>query len=158
MAGALFAMGWFIFIDGAVIAGESPNKTKYVDLNSDGHVEALDKVIKDLRWYYYIPGVLGSLALVMLNCAPLRTAEDDGGDVFDEDNPVSYPMKLRFWLFLSFTCAFCTVAGGVWIFVAEYLGTWTGIAIMLQPILILGSSMLLLLIRMSGMQMTFQMV
>jgi len=125
LAGILFALAWFMFVDGCVLANEN------------------EGIVHQFQWYYVLPGLLGSLALIMMNSVSLNTNSDD----FDDEETVTYATKIRFWFFLAFTISFCCVAGGVWIFVEQYRSNWIGVAILLNPLLILASAILLLIIR-----------
>ena len=85
-------MSWLLWIDGVSFAGQEYGK------GVDGA--------------YWIPGILQTLSLLMIN---VINWEVISGDLFDE----GANMKARVWVFVSFCFAFGGLIGAVWILVQE---------------------------------------
>jgi len=137
-AGILFGIGWWILIDG-MVSGKQPKEQVQIPFS------------------YYIPAIGATLALIMLNLVSLDSLNEDS---FGDNNVAS---KVRIWLFLGFAFSFGCIAGGITImadkFPDEVSGwSWTGIAILLQPILVFISALILLFARKSTDDMNYSTV
>jgi Uncharacterised protein family (UPF0220) len=69
-----------------------------------------------------------------MNVVNLKDAIDDDDDWEESGGRTA---RVRVWLFITFTILFCCVAGGIWIMAAHFPDNWTGVAILLQPILLM---------------------
>jgi hypothetical protein len=128
LAGCLFMAGWLIWIDGAV-AGN-----KFQDFKAP-------------PWYFYLPGFITSFVLIMMNLVSLNDLHPFAL-VFSED--ISY--KVRAWLFVAFALGFGSLGASIWMCVDSYGHepgdrVWPGVALVLQNVIILFSSVLLLFAR-----------
>lgn len=131
LAGIVFSCAWWIFIDGVVFGMEKHK-------------------ITPLPWHYTLPGIFASIALVMLNWIRLEDVMFLG--VATENSEPSRADRslakfLRAWAFLWLCVHVVCIISGIWIMVSQYSKIWTGVAILLQPIVIAGSSVLLLYSR-----------
>jgi Uncharacterised protein family (UPF0220) len=131
LSGVVFAVAWWIFIDGVVFGETIGNAEKFEP-------------------YYVIPGIGATIALVMLNCVKLEDAMGSGGgdSGFGSDGSTRTTI-VRAWLFIWFTIMFVCIAGAIWTMAAHYSDNWTGVAILVQPIVISASAGLLLYTRKS---------
>lgn len=131
LAGVVWVTAWWVFIDGIVYGTENEQ-------------------IHGMPWYFALPGVFSTVALVMLNCVRLEdiiSVAMRGGNADASRAEIARARFLRGWTFLWFAVHFVCIFSAVWIMVANYPHVWTGVAIMLQPILVLGASCLLLYAR-----------
>ena len=125
LSGALFGAGWWFWVDAVVC---------------NAHKVPFDQ---------YIPGIVATLALIMINC--IRREEllaeydafDDGGFC-----------RSRFWLFLSYVVSFASVVGAVWVLLQHYAlnpeqagDVWPGVAGVFQVACILGSGLMFFVSR-----------
>eukprot|EP01119_Soliformovum_irregulare_P011736 TRINITY_DN296_c0_g1_i2.p1 TRINITY_DN296_c0_g1~~TRINITY_DN296_c0_g1_i2.p1 ORF type:complete len:121 (+),score=3.21 TRINITY_DN296_c0_g1_i2:209-571(+) len=98
--------------------------------------------------YYYIPAIVGTLALIMINLVNLESLNPTSW-AFDEN----VETKVKVWLFFSAMLAFCSLGGGLWIAIQVYLSPhnsgsqYPGYALMGQNFIILMSGMMFLWIR-----------
>jgi len=108
-AGSLFFIGWWIIFDVAA--------AKYHDFDNA----------------YYICGVLGTLALFMINVISNGQLR---GDAFTEG--CLGPRGSRIWLFIGFVLGFGALIASGWILFAGYIfqkgveTKWPGVAVFLQ--------------------------
>lgn len=123
-SGALFGAGWWFWLDAVVCSGV--------------------KVPFD----QYIPGIVATLALVMINC--IRRDDLVEYDPFDDGGFC----RSRFWLFLSYVVSFASVVGSVWVLMQHYAANpaaagnvWPGVAGVFQVSCILGSGLLFFVSR-----------
>jgi len=107
-----------------------------------------DDVTPAIKFTYYIPSLVATLGLIMTNVINLETLNPMSW-VFDE----SIGAKVRVWLFLSFFISFGGLVASIWIMVSVFMPPnnkgeqWPGIALCLQNLLIMLSSLLLLWTR-----------
>eukprot|EP00879_Flechtneria_rotunda_P003907 GHRR01004147.1.p1 GENE.GHRR01004147.1~~GHRR01004147.1.p1 ORF type:complete len:170 (+),score=25.44 GHRR01004147.1:115-624(+) len=123
-SGALFGAGWWFWVD-AVVCTQ--------------HKIPFDQ---------YIPGIVATLALVMINC--IRRDDLQDYDPFDDGGFC----RSRFWLFLSYIVSFSAVVGSVWVLMQHYAmnpdmagEVWPGVAGIFQVACILGSGLLFFVSR-----------
>ncbi|RUS20419.1 hypothetical protein BC937DRAFT_95277 [Endogone sp. FLAS-F59071] len=98
-SGALFALGWWAFIDGVTLASQNTN---------DPHVS--------IGFEDWISGILATLGMIVINLidkSRLRT----GG--FSYDNGVAW--KARLFLFVGFALMAGGLAGSVCVLVLKYI-------------------------------------
>mmetsp|Transcript_51354 Transcript_51354/g.128884 ORF Transcript_51354/g.128884 Transcript_51354/m.128884 type:complete len:146 (-) Transcript_51354:139-576(-) len=129
LAGCIAAVAWWIFIDGAAYG-----------IN-------VDKATSKMEWYYFLPGIISTVGLILMNIVNLKDAIEDEDDWEGSGSRTS---RVRVWLFITFTILFCCVGGGIWIMAAHFPDNWTGVAILLQPILLMFSATFLLFVRRFG--------
>eukprot|EP01087_Luapelamoeba_hula_P007189 TRINITY_DN1746_c1_g1_i1.p1 TRINITY_DN1746_c1_g1~~TRINITY_DN1746_c1_g1_i1.p1 ORF type:complete len:159 (-),score=23.47 TRINITY_DN1746_c1_g1_i1:200-676(-) len=128
LAGTLFAVAWLVWIDGAVIA-----------THTDGYVNP--------PWYAYIIGVCGTVVFILMNMVSLNHMHPFAL-MFAHDMSA----KVRAWLFVSFALGFGVLAAAIFVCVDSYgheKGTkvWPGVALVVQNVLLLVSSVLFLFAR-----------
>eukprot|EP00307_Rebecca_sp_RCC1486_P001502 CAMPEP_0119414168 /NCGR_PEP_ID=MMETSP1335-20130426/6593_1 /TAXON_ID=259385 /ORGANISM="Chrysoculter rhomboideus, Strain RCC1486" /LENGTH=119 /DNA_ID=CAMNT_0007439027 /DNA_START=26 /DNA_END=382 /DNA_ORIENTATION=- len=92
-AGLLFGVGWYVWIDGCATAAMTDDPVK---------------------GEYWIPGLLQTIALVMVNVLNWGMLSDDAA--FDTDNTAA---MAKCWVFFAFVVAFSGIIGAVWIMVEE---------------------------------------
>lgn len=124
VAGFLFFTGWWIIID----------------------VAADTSLQKDFENSYYTCGVLGTIALFMINAVSNGQLR---GDAFT--NGCMGPRGARMWLFIGFVLGFGSVIAAGWILFQGYVISnathgpdahkWPGVAVFLQNFFIFGSSL-----------------
>jgi len=127
LSGVVFAIGWWIWIDANVYL-TTVNKSDPVQI----------------QFEYYIPAMGGTLAMIMINGVSWAQIHDSG---FWGDGP-----RARIWLLASFTIAFGSILGSLWIAIVIWfsppkdkpqpLSVYPGIAILLQNILIFAAGLL----------------
>lgn len=132
-AGICFAAGWWMFIDSNVYVNK---------LQADG----VDQV--PMLFYYYIPGIVATLGLVMTNLADTDYLNPYSW-VYDE----SVGTRVRLWLLASFGVSIGAVAAAIWMMAAIWIpkaqdddtvSDWPGVAMSMQTALIMFASLLLL--------------
>jgi len=97
-AGVLFAIGLWIFVDAVVVSHQPVG----------GHEP------HELRALYWLPGLLSTLGLILINSIPYRLVH---GNDFDG----VYGSGSKFIAVMCFFILFCGLAGGIWVFIAGYL-------------------------------------
>lgn len=125
LSGALFGAGWWFWVD-AVLC--------------NSHTVPFDQ---------YIPGIIATLALIMINC--IRRDSLQGQDAFDDESFC----RIRLWLFLSYVVSFGSIVASVWVMILHYTShdelsgaeKWPGVACIFQTVFILGSGILFFLSR-----------
>eukprot|EP00882_Tetradesmus_deserticola_P003957 GHRQ01004183.1.p1 GENE.GHRQ01004183.1~~GHRQ01004183.1.p1 ORF type:complete len:172 (+),score=21.30 GHRQ01004183.1:184-699(+) len=123
-SGALFGAGWWFWVDAVVCTS---------------HKIPFDQ---------YIPGIVATVALVMINC--IRRDDLQDYDPFDDGGFC----RSRFWLFLSYVVSFGSVVGAVWVLMQHYAmnsdvagEVWPGVAGVFQVSCILASGLLFFISR-----------
>ncbi|CAK0778991.1 hypothetical protein CVIRNUC_004677 [Coccomyxa viridis] len=118
VSGALFGGGWWFWVDACAASGTQ------------------------VPFVQYLPGIVATIALVMINA--IRRDELEEYDPFDE----GVFCRSRFWLFISYIVSFASVVGAVWVLLGHYAlnpdvsTVWPGIAGLFQVTLILGAALL----------------
>lgn len=128
VAGALFGAGWWFWADAVALA--------------DQKVPAA----------HYLPGIIATLALVMINF--IRRDELTDVDPFDD---ASF-CRARIWLFVSYVISFSSVVAAVWVMIQSYTlnpdlssaDKWPGAAGIFQVTFILGSGLTFFVSRTPG--------
>ena len=132
-AGILFGIGVWLWIDATVIGVRDPGLQ-----NSS----ASDRIV--VMWYQWIPLVVSSIGLVLINLPP------HNGIFAREDDPLAqgthFVARVRIWLFFSFIVAFAALAAAIWLAVAQLLKPeveqkWPGAALIVSNSLILISAL-----------------
>lgn len=127
ISGALFGGGWWFWVD-AVAASQT-----------------------NVPFVQYLPGLIATLALVMINSIRREELEDQY-DAFDE----GVFCRSRFWLFISYLVSTSAIIGSIMVLLHFYawdhavLTMWPGVAGLFQVTLILGSALLFFVSRSSG--------
>ncbi|KAK9848556.1 hypothetical protein WJX84_001365 [Apatococcus fuscideae] len=126
LSGALFGAGWWFWVDACAASGVN------------------------IPFVQYLPGVVATLALIMINC--IRRDELQEYDAFDE----GVFFRSRFWLLMSYIVSIAAIGGSVAVLLKDYaLDTsvqtaWPGVAGLCQTTLILGSALLFFVSRLPG--------
>lgn len=122
LSGVLFGVAWWIMLDGVVTGGSDDIK---------------------LEWYYTLPGIFATVALVMINLVSLENLSPTSVLFTDEVSA-----QIRIWLLASFTLAFGCITGGIIVFALGSIGHgWMAQAIAIQPVLIFVAAMMLMYAR-----------
>ncbi|CAH8855168.1 unnamed protein product [Trichobilharzia szidati] len=119
ISGFLFALGWWIAIDAAVLFAE-------------------DNALPNA---YHTAGVFSTIAFILVNSVPNGVLRDEFSD-----SRIGRRGAL-ICLFVAFSMAFSSVIASCWILFGGYVAAgkkpvWPGIAILLQNLLLCVSSML----------------
>ncbi|KAG8459373.1 hypothetical protein KFE25_013009 [Diacronema lutheri] len=128
-AGLLFGIGWYVWIDGCAWAS---------------HVHGYN-----VNGAYWVPGLLQTLSLVMVNVLNWGMLSDDAA--FDTENSAAIA---KCWVFSAFVVAFSGVIGAVWIMVNENNAPsgegsmWPAVAGLLQNVFIFLGSLIFRFARM----------
>ncbi|GAX76275.1 hypothetical protein CEUSTIGMA_g3719.t1 [Chlamydomonas eustigma] len=128
VSGVLFGAGWWFWADAIAL---SPHRVPFDQ---------------------YLPGIIATLALVMINL--IRKDELADIDPFDD---ASY-CRARVWLFLSYVVSFASLVAAVWVMIQHYSSNpdftpaekWPGAAGIFQVSFILGSALLFFISRTPG--------
>jgi Uncharacterised protein family (UPF0220) len=99
-----------------------------------------------MLFWYYLPGIVGTLGLIMTNLADPDYL-NPYSPVYDEN----IGTKVRLWLLLSFGVSIGAIAAAIWMMAAIWMADesdgrsdWPGVAMSLQTSLIFFSSLCLL--------------
>jgi len=122
VSGIMFGVGWLILVDGNVYENLVIHKQR-------------------IEFWYYVPGIIATVALFMTNIVNLEAL-----------NPYSWlfedgvSTRIRAWLFLSFVLNFGAITASIWLLVAKFHtdDQWPGIAMVLQSVILFISSLLLM--------------
>jgi len=120
-SGVLFGIAWFILIDGNVYQ------------NAFHHDDPSIEV------WYYVPGIIATLALLMQNLVNLESLNPSSW-LFEDH----VSTRVRVWLFCSFVLSFGSIVASVWLMVGVFLprgSQWPGTAMVLQSAIIFISSL-----------------
>jgi len=121
----MFGAGWWLFVDAHV---------------RQAHYHYSPEVVG----YYYVPGIVGTFALILTNIVDLEAL-----------NPVSWiydptiSSRVRAWLFMCFILSFSSVAASIWIDLDKFKSesgrdSYPGTALILQNVMFMFSSFTLL--------------
>lgn len=101
--GTLFAIGWWLFIDGLVVLSRSENRPPTAPLFED-----------------WLPGIGGTIGLVMLNLISVGLLGFSGssGFTFGVDDNVVW--KARLWFFVSLVITLASLGGSIGIYAVKY--------------------------------------
>lgn len=121
ISGILFALAWFVFFDGLIIAKNSPHHYEFV------------------QW---LPGILCLLGFfIMMFVQPSALSSDDSGGGFDGDDTNKH--KSLFF----FGCLFClaSLSVSIWQMSATYNTSggsveWPGVALLGNSVLLMASA------------------
>lgn len=124
IAGALFAVGWWLVVDAGAYANYSNNPQK-------------------VEFVYLLPNLFITFAIIMLNGFKW---EDLTGEGFSETNATRAKCCMFSGLFICFTC----VAGSVWIMIEKYSQStsiandaYPGVALFISSLLLFLSAVVL---------------
>ncbi len=100
-----------------------------------------------------VPGVIATVALIMINMVP-RSKIMDGDGSYDDGSLT----RARVWLLLSYVIAFASLVAAVWILIVHYennaditgFQVWPGVAGVIQTVLINVSGLCWWSLRPSG--------
>jgi hypothetical protein len=120
MAGAVFGLGWWAWADALVTASQN---------------------IPFAQW---LPGLVASLALVLVNS--VRWDEINAVDPWGDDGTYC---RSRVWMLVAYAACFGAVAGAVVVMIHAG-GGGVGLACVLQVVAILGSALLFFASRSEG--------
>jgi len=128
-AGCLCAAGWYVFFGAGLELSKQTNTTQGM---RDGS--------------YWAPGILSTLALIMLNVIDWEVITDDGG-LGGSPN-----MKAKIWVTFSFIIAFCALGGSIWVFIQDVTSQddfWKGsaVAVLIQNLCLFVANFLFRFVR-----------
>ncbi|KAJ4458606.1 hypothetical protein PAPYR_5574 [Paratrimastix pyriformis] len=126
LCGALIAIGWWLFIDGAVMGPRTDADWGITTGNST------------VQWAYYFPGVIGNVAGIFFCSLNMNNVN---GDSSDSDCVKMFTKVLYFSLL---AIIFAAPLFSIWILITYAIGAkfvWPGIAILLQNLLIMAGSL-----------------
>ncbi|KAL0912346.1 hypothetical protein M5K25_018312 [Dendrobium thyrsiflorum] len=118
VAGAVFATGWWFWVDAVVCSAVK------------------------VSFLHYLPGIFASLSAVMFNSV---RKEDISYDYYSPYGDSEWRLKL--WLFVAYVVSFASLAAGVGLLVQDALtdkghSVWTGVAGVLQCVFVLISGLI----------------
>lgn len=122
VTGITLSIAWWILFDGVIVAGRD--------------------VSHPFWWYYWLPAVLTTVFMILLNLVK----KNEIGARGDADIAV----KARIWVFLVLTAAIVSLGGSVWVLVADFSmadNTWPGASLVIQCGLVLAAGLLFFLAR-----------
>lgn len=97
---------------------------------------------------YWVPGILGTLGLVMVNCISWEAVTGDGA--FDD----GVAAKAKCWVLFAMIFLFCSMGAAIWLFAADSQTanayTWGGTAMLVQSLMIFASAILFRVSRRGG--------
>ncbi|KAL6077661.1 hypothetical protein QOT17_002129 [Balamuthia mandrillaris] len=126
-AGILFAIGWALWLDAALISNRL-----------EGYHAP--------PWWFYLPGPFATVILLLMNMVSLNDLRPSSL----LSSEVSGRVKV--WLFFVAFLVFGCLTMALWMSIDEYKGytdksVWPGVALVLQSVIILISSLLLMVAR-----------
>ncbi|KAG0497606.1 hypothetical protein HPP92_002297 [Vanilla planifolia] len=118
VAGAVFAAGWWFWVDAVVCSAVK------------------------VSFLHYLPGIFASFASLMFNCV---RKEDISYDYYSPYGESEWRLKL--WLFVGYVVSFASLATAVGLLVQDALtsnspSVWTGVAGVLQCVFVLISGLI----------------
>eukprot|EP01121_Diplochlamys_sp_Union-15-3_P019891 TRINITY_DN75_c0_g1_i4.p1 TRINITY_DN75_c0_g1~~TRINITY_DN75_c0_g1_i4.p1 ORF type:complete len:149 (+),score=23.77 TRINITY_DN75_c0_g1_i4:60-506(+) len=130
LSGVLFAISWWVWID----------------------ANAYHNTIKDpirISFGHWVPGIVATIALVMINAVSWTDLQGFGLGSIDDD----VQKRARIWLFVSFTVGFGCLIASIWLGIDHWFipenrdkndryTIWPGVALILQNAFILLSAVL----------------
>ncbi|KAJ1969492.1 Vacuolar protein sorting-associated protein 68 [Dimargaris xerosporica] len=133
VAGALFAVGWWFFVDGMVFSTTQPNFPVRVGVED------------------YLPGIFCTIGMLVTNSIDLSLLRDDH---FGYSGGSSLAGRAKFTLFIGIALIAGGLAGSIASLAIKYIVSgvtehyiYAGMAVILQTVLITLSSMLLWVIH-----------
>ena len=94
------------------------------------------------KGYETLPGIGATIAFIMINLIDVvRVIGPERKDSMCVDRFVKF--WFYFWVAMFFICG----GGALWIWIKFYMGTWTGLSIFLQVLLIIIASIAFLILR-----------
>eukprot|EP00011_Vannellida_sp_DIVA3-517-6-12_P015259 CAMPEP_0114630328 /NCGR_PEP_ID=MMETSP0168-20121206/13826_1 /TAXON_ID=95228 ORGANISM="Vannella sp., Strain DIVA3 517/6/12" /NCGR_SAMPLE_ID=MMETSP0168 /ASSEMBLY_ACC=CAM_ASM_000044 /LENGTH=114 /DNA_ID=CAMNT_0001841831 /DNA_START=230 /DNA_END=574 /DNA_ORIENTATION=- len=97
-----------------------------------------------LQWYGYIPAFAVTIILLLINLVSLDDMAPQQQGLFQTK---SYATIIKVWLFVWISLGMGCIAGGITIYFVQFPNQWIGIAVMLQPIIVLVSAVVWLITR-----------
>ncbi|BAF09089.1 uncharacterized protein [Oryza sativa Japonica Group] len=118
VAGAVFGVGWWFWVDAVVCSAAA------------------------VPFLHYLPGLFASFAALMFNCVKREDANYNYYSPYDDSE-----WRLKLWLFVSYVVSFVSLAGAVGFLVQDALtdtgpSAWTGVAGVLQSVFVLISGLM----------------
>ncbi|KAJ1918639.1 Vacuolar protein sorting-associated protein 68 [Tieghemiomyces parasiticus] len=134
LAGALFAVGWWFFVDGLVFAGHHPDFPARVGVED------------------YLPGIFCTVGMLITNSIDLSLLRDDHFGY--SGNSGGLAGRAKFTLFIGIALIAGGLAGSVASLCIKYIASgvanefiYTGVAVIVQTVLITLSSIVLWLVH-----------
>jgi hypothetical protein len=138
MAGILFSMGWWFWVDGLVLFPSTIFGTRYPFL-------------------YIVPGITSTIAFIVMAILPWQTLFSDEEGFWGEGTSRS---TYRLWMFIALLCLFGSFLGSILIYVLGFMplyqqhpqdvSKYAGVTIILQNVLIPLAALLFRFGRSSG--------
>ncbi|XP_066383333.1 uncharacterized protein [Miscanthus floridulus] len=121
VSGAIFGAGWWFWVDAVVCSAVQ------------------------VSFLHYLPGIFATLAALMFNCVNKDEIGYDYYSPYGDDSE----WRVKLWLFVAYVVSFVCLAGSVGLLVQDALtnkgpSVWTGVAGVLQCVLVLISGLVLL--------------
>ncbi|GJJ71919.1 hypothetical protein EMPS_04276 [Entomortierella parvispora] len=107
ISGALFAIGWWFFIDSVVYS-------KNWDYGRDGEKHA------SIEFVDWVPGICSTLGLIIINCVDKASLTGDSF-TFSDSGSVSVQWIARLFLFIGFSFMAGGLAGSISVMCLKYI-------------------------------------
>jgi Uncharacterised protein family (UPF0220) len=127
-AGALFAIGWWLFIDACILSTQTLKRTHppLPGGPDDDHTPTPDMPPVWINFADWVPGLCGSLGMIVVNLIDKTHLTEDGfsfgsmsgGGAWSSD---SVAWRARLWLFIGFALMAGGLAGSLTVLVVKYL-------------------------------------
>lgn len=123
ITGFIFAAGWWMFISGVWYNQTVSHHGKFYG-------------------YEVLPGIGATIAFICINVITLNSViggssnSNHGCNIF-----------VKFWFYLCIAVFFMCGGSAIWIWIKFFYGTWTGVSIFLQVMMIMIASIFLLIMR-----------
>ncbi|KAJ0392784.1 hypothetical protein P43SY_010591 [Pythium insidiosum] len=127
VAGLLFGIGWWIFVDGAASAAHNDSQIPF-------------------NFIKYLPGIGSSLAFFLLNSLDWEMMSADSMTYHDGDGVAC---KARTFVLLCVAMSIGALIGSIFVLTHTYVdnpfdeSTWPGVAVLLQNVLIFLSTVVM---------------
>ncbi|KAG0141295.1 hypothetical protein CROQUDRAFT_664017 [Cronartium quercuum f. sp. fusiforme G11] len=140
LSGALFAAGWWIFIDACMLSATM----------KPSPITPFDPVPVHVRFPDWIPGLCSTFGMTIVNLIDKKRLMSDGGDFsFSAEDGVVW--KARLLLFMGFALLAGGLAGSITVLVLKYVipdwgpqnFTYWGVANVLQNLAIMSCTVIL---------------
>ena len=119
LSGIIVAIGWYVFLDALVqartqcitwTAGDTFNPSNCTEVHQNPNLVAPPGLVSGTYW---VPGILGTGGVVMLNLISWEAVTDDSafGD--------GVSAKAKMFVFVALVLMFCSLGGAIWVLVSD---------------------------------------